>query len=63
MTDDDELLIMPNQIPPKCIKAYEELSGLDATPAEILAGVLNAWPWVWKLRSSDLILPIKEHRT
>lgn len=41
---DDEPLIMPTQIPPECIKTFEELIGLGATPQEILAGVLDAWP-------------------
>jgi hypothetical protein len=64
MSNDDELLIMPNQIPPECIKAFEELSGLDATPAEILAGAINAWPMaVATPRPYDLILPLQEPRT
>jgi hypothetical protein len=78
MSNDDELLIMPNQIPPECIKTFEELSGLGATPAEILAGVLNAWPrgrirtrprpdpdngGQWILPEDTLSLPLQEHRT
>jgi hypothetical protein len=70
---DDEPLIIPNQIPPECIKTFEELSGLGATPEEILAGVLNAWPGAeyipgrkltktWT-EPSEIILPLKEPRT
>jgi hypothetical protein len=68
MTNDDELLIMPNQIPPKCIKVAVNLFELGATPAEILAGVLNAWPGAMTARdvmeeAPHVILPLKESRT